>query len=147
MSNKETIPVYIKIDTEIVDDNGNENITKSENGSYIYKGHIHMVKYEEEFEDLGTVYTTIVIQDDRISIKREGPLQMHQVFRIGASTECVYYHPYGKFRMETTTHRMQFIKGYGNRSGKVFLNYDVVLNDQEPRRHIFELQFQEEDAK
>ncbi|WP_194840889.1 DUF1934 domain-containing protein [Filobacillus milosensis] len=142
---KEQIPVHIKIDTEIEDTNGNENITRTEHGSYIHKGHIHMIKYDEQMEDLGEVYTTIVIQEDRISIKREGQLQMHQVFRIGHSTECVYTHPYGKFRMETTTHRMQFIKGIGNKSGKLYINYDVMLNDQEPRRHVFELQFQEEE--
>ncbi|GEL77312.1 DUF1934 domain-containing protein [Tenuibacillus multivorans] len=142
-----TIPINIKIDTEIEDENGNESISKTEKGSYVHKGNIHMIKYDEQMEDLGFVVTTIVIQDDRISVKREGPLQMHQVFRIGASTECVYYHPYGKFRMETTTHRMQFVKGIGNRSGKIYMNYDVTLNDQEPRRHVFELHFQEEDAE
>lgn len=105
-----------------------------------------MIQYEEEMEDLGNVATTIVVQDDRVSIKREGSLQMHQVFRIGSSTECVYHHPFGKFRMETTTHHMQFVKGIGNRSGRIYLNYDVVLNEQEPRRHTFELHFQEEVA-
>lgn len=141
------IPVHIKIDTEIVDDeHGNESITRTEHGTYIHRGKVHMIKYNEEMEDLGDVNTTIVIQDDRVSIKREGSLQMHQVFRIGSSTECVYHHPFGKFRMETTTHHMQFIKGIGNRSGKIYLNYDVVLNDQEPRRHKFELHFQEEVA-
>ncbi len=143
----ETIPVHIKIETEIVDDqNGNENISRTENGSYVHRGKVHMIKYKEEMEDLGLVHTTIVIQDDRVSIKREGSLQMHQVFRIGSSTECVYHHPYGKFRMETTTHHMQFVKGIGNRSGRIYLNYDVALNDQEPRRHTFELHFQEEVA-
>ncbi|MGM8214943.1 DUF1934 domain-containing protein [Bacillaceae bacterium W0354] len=144
MSN-ETLNVNINIYTEIEDENGSEAINRMEKGTFIQKGGVHVIKYDEDIEEVGLVNTTVVIYDDRITVKREGALKMHQIFKIGQNTESTYRHPYGMFRMETTTHRMEYLKGIGNRSGRIFIVYDVVLNEQEPRTHIFELQFQEED--
>ncbi|WP_411954108.1 DUF1934 domain-containing protein [Alkalibacillus sp. S2W] len=143
----QALTVDITVDTEIKDPNGaDEWIQREEKGSYIQRGGVHLLKYNENMDGAGTVKTSMIITDDKITLKREGAIKMHQVFRIGTSTETVYRHPYGHFRMETTTNRMEYIKGTENRCGKIYLNYHVALNDDEPREHIFELNFAEEDA-
>ncbi|MET3684182.1 uncharacterized beta-barrel protein YwiB (DUF1934 family) [Alkalibacillus flavidus] len=146
MTNK-ALTVDITIDTDIKDPNGeNESIRREEKGSYVQRGGLHLLKYDEEMEDVGTVKNTVIITDDKITLKREGVVKMHQVFRIGQRTETVYRHPYGHFRMETNTNRMEYMKGTENRSGKIRLEYEVALNDDEPREHVLQIDFQEEDA-
>jgi len=142
LSNK-LLNIEINIYTEIEDEGGSEIIHQTEKGTLRKGNGVHMIKYEEDMEGAGMVSTTIIIYDDRITLKRDGAVRMHQVFKIGAPTESVYQHQYGSFRMETTTHRMEYIKGIENKSGRLFIVYDVILNDQEPRNHTFELQFEE----
>ncbi|WP_027965167.1 DUF1934 domain-containing protein [Halalkalibacillus halophilus] len=140
------INVEIQVGTGITDPNGvDESISRKEKGSYLRKGNLHLLKYNEEIEGFGEIITTFIIQDNKITLKREGAVKMHQVFRIGKSTECVYRHPHGQFRMETTTHQMKYLKGQENKSGKLFVEYDVSLNEDEPRLHQLELEFYEEE--
>ena len=139
------IRVDIEVNTEIIDENGEETIQKQEKGIYSNKNDLHVIKYDEQMDDFGKVKTTLIIQQEKIVLKREGTLKLHQIFRIGNKTEALYTHPYGSFRLETSTHRMEFYKGMNKRSGRVFIDYDVVINDQEPRRHTLQVKFQEED--
>ena len=139
------IRVDIEVNTEIIDENGEETIQKQEKGIYSHKNDWHVIKYDEQMDDFGKVKTTLIIQQEKIVLKREGTLKLHQIFRIGNKTEALYTHPYGSFRLETSTHRMEFYKGMNKRSGRVFIDYDVVINDQEPRRHTLQVKFQEED--
>ncbi|MFC0014098.1 MULTISPECIES: DUF1934 domain-containing protein [Allobacillus] len=139
------IRVDIEVNAEIIDEDGEESIKKQEKGEYIHKNDLHVIKYDEQMDDFGKVKTTIIIQKEKIVLKREGTLKLHQVFRIGNKTEALYTHPYGSFRLETTTHRMEFYKGMNQRSGRVYVDYDVVINDQESRRHTLQVNFQEED--
>ena len=139
------IRVDIEVNTEIIDENGEETIQKQEKGIYSHKNDLHVIKYDEQMDDFGKVKTPLIIQQEKIVLKREGTLKLHQIFRIGNKTEALYTHPYGSFRLETSTHRMEFYKGMNKRSGRVFIDYDVVINDQEPRRHTLQVKFQEED--
>ena len=139
------IRVDIEVNTEIIDENGEETIQKQEKGIYSHKNDLHVIKYDEQMDDFGKVKTTLIIQQEKIVLKREGTLKLHQIFRIGNKTEALYTHKYGSFRLETSTHRMEFYKGMNKRSGRVFIDYDVVINDQEPRRHTLQVKFQEED--
>lgn len=139
------IRVDIEVNTEIIDENGEETIQKQEKGIYSHKNDLHVIKYDEQMDDFGKVKTTLIIQQEKIVLKREGTLKLHQIFRIGNKTEALYTHPYGSFRLETSTHWMEFYKGMNKRSGRVFIDYDVVINDQEPRRHTLQVKFQEED--
>ena len=139
------IRVDLGVNTEIIDENGEETIQKQEKGIYSHKNDLHVIKYDEQMDDFGKVKTTLIIQQEKIVLKREGTLKLHQIFRIGNKTEALYTHPYGSFRLETSTHRMEFYKGMNKRSGRVFIDYDVVINDQEPRRHTLQVKFQEED--
>lgn len=145
MDMADPIRVDIEVNTEIIDENGEETIQKQEKGIYSHKNDLHVIKYDEQMDDFGKVKTTLIIQQEKIVLKREGTLKLHQIFRIGNKTEALYTHPYGSFRLETSTHRMEFYKGMNKRSGRVFIDYDVVINDQEPRRHTLQVKFQEED--
>ncbi|TSJ67977.1 DUF1934 domain-containing protein [Allobacillus sp. SKP2-8] len=145
MDMADPIRVDIEVNTEIIDENGEETIQKQEKGVYSHKNDLHVIKYDEQMDDFGKVKTTLIIQQEKIVLKREGTLKLHQIFRIGNKTEALYTHPYGSFRLETSTHRMEFYKGMNKRSGRVFIDYDVVINDQEPRRHTLQVKFQEED--
>ncbi|PKR77174.1 hypothetical protein CEY16_10560 [Halalkalibacillus sediminis] len=140
------IDVSIQIKTEIKDENGEETITRKENGQYVHKEGFHVLKYEEHIEEIGDVSTTLIIQDSKITLKREGAIKMQQIFRIGKHTESVYYHPYGSFRMETETYRMEFHKSIDNKMGKLFIVYDVIMNEEEPRNYTLAVEFEEEDV-
>ena len=103
-----------------------------------------MLRFAEQMDDLEAVETSIIVQDDKITIKRDGAVRMNQIFRIGQETESVYHHPYGSMRMTTTTYRMEFAKGLQNRSGRLYIVYEVALNEEDPRFHWLELSFQVE---
>ena len=49
-------------------------------------------------------------------------------------------------KLKRTRSAWNLIKGIGNRSGRIYLSYDVILNDFEPRSHVFQLEFQEEES-
>ncbi len=139
------IDVDIQIDVEIFDETGKETIRKKEKGVYLHKNNIHVIKYDEQMDDFGPVKTTLMIQKNKIVLKREGIVKLHQTFRIGKKTEALYTHPYGQFRMETVTRRIEFFKGINLKSGRFFADYDVRLNDQDARRHTLQVKFQEEE--
>lgn len=124
MDMADPIRVDIEVNTEIIDENGEETIQKQEKGIYSHKNDLLVIKYDEQMDDFGKVKTTLIIQQEKIVLKREGTLKLHQIFRIGNKTEALYTHPYGSFRLETSTHRMEFYKGMNKRSGRVFIDYD-----------------------
>jgi len=77
-------PVFITMTTDIVS-------TEEENEKYVFQtsGTMKKVKsayylrFDEVVEEAGTVHNTFKIEDERLTVLRQGPLSMRQQLEIG----------------------------------------------------------------
>lgn len=64
------IRVDIEVNTEIIDENGEETIQKQEKGIYSHKNDLHVIKYDEQMDDFGKVKTTLIIQQEKNRLEK-----------------------------------------------------------------------------
>ncbi len=94
-----------------------------------------VLTYTETLDDGSNVSSLITIYEDRVSIKRKGPVAMHQQFRPHRSTENVYQHPHGTIHMETYTKAIDYRRPAAEQAGLLTIAYTVKLNGQDERNH------------
>jgi len=135
------IPVLIRLETVILDDNGEERNSSSHAGMLRRAEHADIITYEEEYEG-SIVRNLVTVKSASASIKRSGAVGMHQSFKPDGITENVYQHPHGSLHMETRTER--FFHGIGPDGGKLEIAYTVRLNGQEERNHQLMFEYEKE---
>ncbi|MFD2761046.1 DUF1934 domain-containing protein [Lentibacillus juripiscarius] len=127
--------VAIELETSI-DDNGEmEYNTVRQTGQFYQKETMDVLTYTETLDDGSNVSSLITIYEDRVSIKRKGPVAMHQQFRPHRSTENVYQHPHGTIHMETYTKAIDYRRPAAEQAGLLTIAYTVKLNGQDERNH------------
>lgn len=137
----EKIPVAIKLETSILDPNGEEKSNASYSGVLRRAEHADVITYDEDFEG-SAIRNLITVKSDTASIKRSGAVGMHQTFQLDGTTENVYRHPHGTLHMETKTEG--FFYGKGPESGVLEIAYTVRLNGQEERKHTLRYEYEKE---
>lgn len=127
----ESIPITLKLTTESNERGHKDIITIKEDG-HCYQAPNRMIlrfiEHQEEGED---IQTTVTIQEDRVAIRRTGPVQMHQVFIPKQWTENTYHHPYGLFYMQTKTDHIEHQFSSKSEKGRLFITYLLRLNQEE----------------
>lgn len=138
------LKVELELHTTIDDDGQLEENTTAQSGLLYQSGNRHVLLFDEGLEDGSIVKNMITIQSDKVSIKRTGPITMHQQFYLNRITENVFQHPHGNLHMETTTTSIDYqpLSAYGN--GILKLYYNVKLNGQNERKHTLTLSLKEE---
>lgn len=139
--------VFIELHTTIDDDGQMEYNTIKSTGVYYQKGNIDVLRFEEAAEDNTPVKNFITIQQDKVNIKRTGPVTMNQKFLEGQTTENVFRHPYGTMHMETSAHNITYQPLTRIDKGTLNMSYTVKINGQEERIHKLTLTYHEEDAR
>lgn len=137
--------VQLKLRTEIQELGEKAVTTIEEPGFFYQKGNTSVVKFTEHEEE--DIYSLITIHPDKVSIKRTGSVNMHQIFKKKQLTENVYKHAYGTILMETYTDQIQFQEPVHNRGGRLFISYTTKINGEGNRRHRLTLTFKEEVSK
>ncbi|WP_181347763.1 DUF1934 domain-containing protein [Thalassobacillus sp. CUG 92003] len=138
-------PVQVYLKTEIRDEDQHETVEMSEPGRFYARGNTEVIKYREHPEDGEPVDTMITIQPEKVSIKRSGGVQMHQTFRREMETENAYHHPYGVFHMQTRTDAIEYRSINEADTGRLFINYQLTLNQDVTQRHRLTLTLERED--
>lgn len=141
---EERTPIQVRLVTEIQDQGQKDQIVVEEPGDYIQKGNAYILRFTEKNEE-EEIDNLVTIQEDKVIVRRTGPVRMNQVFRNQQVTENVYHHPYGKFHMETNTHGIDHQDADNKANGRLRIDYDLTMNGQNKQRHRLSLQYQEED--
>ncbi|WP_174614970.1 DUF1934 domain-containing protein [Virgibacillus ihumii] len=145
--NLEPKSITIEMQTIIDNDGQMEYNTLNEAGTYYEKDNRCILTFEETSDEGAPVKNLITINPNRVSIKRVGPVTMHQQFRTNQKTENVFQHPHGYIHMETLTDTIAFHSLTDEQNGFLTIDYSVSLNGQEERKHKLELTIKEEDAE
>jgi len=136
--------VAVELRTVIDDDGEKELSIVKQIGTYVKRGQIEVIVFNENSTDFGKVNNLITIQPDKINIKRSGSIKMNQQFLEGKKTECLYRYPYGSFFMEITTMSISHQPLQNDRKGEVTIQYEAKLNDEQKRYHHLTLTYMEE---
>jgi uncharacterized beta-barrel protein YwiB (DUF1934 family) len=139
--------VFIELHTTIDDGGQMEYNTIKSTGIYYQKGNIDVLRFEEASEEHAHIKNFITIQQDKVNIKRNGPITMNQQFRMDRTTESVFRHPYGTMHMETNTDNITYQPLTDDDNGTLVMSYGVTINGQEERKHKLTLTYNEEDAR
>ena len=134
-----TINVQLELETTIEDNGQVETNTTNESGLFHQRNNFDVLTYEEKLEDGTVVKNMVTLQPDKVSVKRSGPVSMHQKFELDQITENVFQHPHGHIHMETTTHSIDYRPLGENANAEVRIDYTVKLNGQEKRKHTLSL--------
>ncbi|SDK15976.1 DUF1934 domain-containing protein [Sediminibacillus albus] len=135
--------VQIKLTTEIFDRGRKDVSVIQETGSYYQKGKTSVLTFTEHKDEGGDVQSMITIQPEKVSVKRTGAVDMHQIFRKKHITENVYRHEFGTIHMETHTDQITFQQLQERKKGELFISYTTKLNGEGERRHRLTLGFQQ----
>lgn len=136
---KQAKDVTIKLNTTIDDQGEMEYNTVKESGQFYRKGNVDVLIYEEEIEEGAIIRNLITIKQDKINIKRTGPIKMNQQFQLNQKTESHYQHPHGQLHMETHTNSVTYQSSPTDCQGRLVISYTVKLNGMDERKHLLEL--------
>ncbi|GGB34957.1 DUF1934 family protein [Virgibacillus dakarensis] len=130
-----------------IEDNGQLEETKAEATGVLYKkGQMDVLTYNEHTEDNDIIKNLLTIQPEKVSIKRTGPVQMHQQLRLKQPSENLFHHAHGTIHMETFTDRINYQPLSTTSQGKLAIDYHVRLNGQQiARKHQLTLTLKEEE--
>lgn len=137
--------VQLKLHTEIQELGEKAVTTVEEAGTFYQKGNTTVLKFTENQEE--EISSLITIQPEKVSVKRTGAVDMHQIFKKKRLTENVYKHAYGTILMETYTDQILYQEPENGREGRLFISYTTKLNGEGNRRHRLTLTFKEEISK
>jgi len=137
--NKQAEKVTIKLNTTIDDQGEMEYNTVEESGQFFRRGEVDVLIYEEEIEEGAHIRNLITIKQDKVNIKRTGPITMNQQFLLNQKTETHYQHPHGQLHMETYTKSVTYESAATSCQGRLTISYTVKLNGMDERKHVLEL--------
>ncbi|HLR69821.1 MAG TPA: DUF1934 domain-containing protein [Pseudogracilibacillus sp.] len=129
----------------VIDDQGEKELSIiKQTGKYMKNDEIEVITFSDNVKDFGEVGNLITIHSDRVNIKRSGSITMNQQFIKGKKTECLYRHPYGSFVIVIHTKSITHQKLQQNQDGKVIIEYEAQLSEQQKRHHLLTLIYTEE---
>src|SRR5690625_1833168 len=128
----------------VIDDQGEKELSIiKQMGKYTRKKALEVISFAENTQDFGIINNFITVQPRKVNIKRSGSIKMYHQFMENKRSECVYRHPYGSFFMEIYTKSIFHQQIKIKQQGKVIIEYDAKLNDQQTRHHHLTLTYME----
>lgn len=129
-------PVFITMTTDIVS-------TEEENEKYVFQtsGTMKKVKsayylrFDEVVEEAGTVHNTFKIEDERLTVLRQGPLSMRQQLEIGVETDGLYHTPFGTLPFSVEAKEISFTWDDETLVGRLDYMYLMKLGSPSARQH------------
>src|SRR5690625_7972529 len=99
--NKQAEKVTIKLNTTIDDQGEMEYNTVEESGQFFRRGEVDVLIYEKEIEEGAHIRNLITIKQDKVIIKRIGPITMNQQFILNQKTKNNYQNTNGQIHIQT----------------------------------------------
>ncbi len=130
-----TIPIEVELHTKITESGTTEDSSLSSSGTLYRKNDAVYLRYEEVINEADKVNTTIKIQNDEITIIRQGAVSMRQRFIPGAEKEGTYGSPYGPIQIATRTEKVDFDWNEAELKGHLSMEYQVLFQGEEAGYH------------
>ena len=139
---KETngIPARLRQVAVIRDGPRQETAVLEADGVYYIKGETGYLQFEEENE-LGRVNNIVKIAPDEVTILRSGAVEMRQTFRRRQETPGHYGTVFGRWAMAAKTDAIEFHYDDKRKRGRLFLSYELFLQNERSGRHTLTLTF------
>src|SRR5690625_3586971 len=121
--NKQAEKVTIKLNTTIDDQGEMEYNTVEESGQFFRRGEVDVLIYEEEIEEGAHIRNLITIKQDKVNIKRTGPITMNQQFLLNQKTETHYQLPQRQLHKENFTKSVTYESATTNCQCRLTISY------------------------
>jgi len=134
------IPVLISIRSNAHRDevNENETMTMLTTGELELTDDEAVLRYEESIDEGAPPQKVVVtVNEEAVSMTREGPYSTQMVFRMGCRYEGVYSTPYGDMELAVYCTRLAY--DLGDDGGTLELSYQLDLNGRFAAMHDMEL--------
>ena len=110
------------------DGNQTDHMSLVTTGRYYEKDGVRTLEYEESVPENDSMITTVLsVENDVVSLSREGGVMMHQVvFQLGKRCYNVYSTPFGS--MEMSVFPLNVAIDLSEKGGSVELSYELAMN-------------------
>lgn len=95
----------------------------------------YYLRFDEVVEEVGTVHNTFKIEDERLTVLRQGPLSMRQQLEVGLVTDGVYRTPFGTLPFSVEAKDISFSWDENSLKGRLDYTYLIKLGSPVARRH------------
>lgn len=143
MQDRKSIPVEIKIRTEMFqNDEMNEHFVEV-TGQMVRIGEVLYLRYEEVLEGVETPVpvTLKILPDGKVELIRAGDLRMKLRFHYQESQETHYKSPYGTLYISTYTNNIRVSLKDRPYSGQVVIDYDLFAGEEKLGVYHLDLTF------
>ncbi|MGP3560102.1 MULTISPECIES: DUF1934 domain-containing protein [Geobacillus] len=140
MKERNGMPVQLRQVAVIRDSARRETVVLEADGVYYIKGTTGYLQFEEENE-LGRVKTTVKIAPEEVVVIRSGAVEMRQTFRRRQELPGHYQTAFGRWAMAAKTDAIEFHYDDKRKRGRLFLSYELVLQNERSGRHTLTLTF------
>ncbi|MGO4889112.1 DUF1934 domain-containing protein [Anaerobacillus sp. MEB173] len=147
---KTTNPISVTIDMETTINHvqgERETITMKANGKLYQKETSTIIRYEETIEEAGKVSNIIKINEEGITIVRQGSISSRQLYSPGITTDSVYQSPYGSMLISTETKKVQVDWTKERNQGTIEIAYILTLQDEQVGDYFITMKIEEVNKK
>ncbi|MBB6450503.1 uncharacterized beta-barrel protein YwiB (DUF1934 family) [Geomicrobium halophilum] len=123
------IPIHVSMSTKVKQGDEHKDLHVNGDGELVEKEQSTYVTFTEQLQDIGEVKTVIKIQQDTLTIIRQGAVSMRQAYMEGKETEGSYSTPYGSFQTLAKTKRVQ-VEYPEDAVVNIQIAYDLELQGQ-----------------
>ncbi|MCK8059301.1 MULTISPECIES: DUF1934 domain-containing protein [unclassified Fusibacter] len=106
---------------------------------YLKGGATYLVYDETELSGLENHKTTLKIHDDKVQMKRFGENNSTMHFEMGLRETSNYETPYGVFKLEILTHRIEI--DLGDTEGSVVVEYAISIHGLHEANHKLHIRY------
>lgn len=143
MEERKSIPVMIKVKTEVFQENEFKEFFIEEEGQIVRIGEVLYIRYKESLEGIEekVAVTMKILADGSIQLIRSGDVQMKLKFDYQKNNETNYQTPFGTMRIKTFTTNLRVSLKDRPYSGQVVIDYDLFGGEEKIGVYHLELDF------
>lgn len=128
--------VFITMTTDIMNsEDENETYVFQTKGTMKEMKSAYYLRFDEIVEEAGTVHNTFKIENERLTVLRQGPLSMRQQLEVGQVTDGVYRTPFGTLPFSVEAKDILFSWDEATHIGRLDYTYLMKLGSPVARRH------------
>ena len=132
MEERKSIPVMIKVKTEVFQENELREFFMEEEGQIVRIGEVLYIRYNEQLEgvDEKVSVTMKILADGSVQLIRAGEVRMKLKFDYQKYNETNYETPFGTMWIKTFTNNIRVSLKDRPYSSQVIIDYDLFGGDE-----------------
>ena len=143
MEERKSIPVMIKVKTEVFQENELREFFMEEEGQIVRIGEVLYIRYNEQLDgvDEKVSVTMKILADGSVQLIRAGDVRMKLKFDYQKRNETHYQTPFGTMWIHKFTNNIRVSFKERPYSGQVVIDYDLFGGDEKIGVYHLELDF------